>query len=107
MIQHLMVHPKDELELVLCLAVKVMNDKMGPAGLVASEKYSDTTSNEHPVGIYVRRLTTDVRRKMVNISRNEMKAHLDIIRINRALKHNLSGATDSTNENGDKILTWT
>lgn len=88
--------PKAEFELVLVLVVTSLNEKVGPDGLHPSELLFGKLPPISVPSKYGRRLTTDKRINMVKFSINEMKHHLYIMRMERAPKFSVPGATDAT-----------
>ena len=98
--------PKAEFELTLALAVKALNDKAGPDGLVPSALlFGEFPRLELPDDCSTRP-TTDERGKLALIIRNEVRQHIDKMRISRALRHNVPKDTDTTFDPGDQVLVW-
>lgn len=102
----LLNYPKADFELVLALAVKALNDTAGPDGLVPSALlFGEFPRMELPENCGPRP-TTDNRGRIAFIIRNEVRQHIDKMRISRALRLNVPKATDMIFDPGDQVLVW-
>lgn len=87
---------------ILALAVKAMNDTIGPEGYVSSalvfgEYPRIFTKSEIPTP----RDTALSRAKMVNIARDEVSKIMARLRVDRALKHSVPPSSDKPFKPGD------
>ena len=84
-------------QLLLALAIKAMNDMLGPEGTVPSAlifgDFPSLTAFEVPI---VPRPTLAKRAEAAQEARRCMAKHLSQVRFNRALHHNTPPATDRT-----------
>ena len=100
-------HPSMQRQVLLALAVKAMNDTLGPEGIVPSSLvFGEFPSLRSFVGPAVPRPTLAERAEAAQEARQLMAKHLAQVRINRALKHNTPVATDRVFQPGDKVLLW-
>lgn len=100
-------HPKTEPQLSIALAVKSMNDSLGPEGLVPSllvfgEYPKVATRSEIPTT----KLTLGERSKVAVIARKEMERIMAQMRVSRALKHAVPPATLEDFKAGQNVLVW-
>eukprot|EP00171_Calliarthron_tuberculosum_P005792 IDg5792t1 len=98
-------YPQVDKGLLLQLAVKSMNDTLGPEGIVPSSlvfgEYPKVyTTSETPQ----QRPSIAERAKMLHTARIEMQKHMAKSRIARALKHSVPPAADNHYQPGDQVL---
>ena len=100
-------HPQSDKDLALAMAVKAMNDTLGPEGLVPSALvfgefppvHTNSESN-------VPRATLQERAAMASTARREMEKCMAELRLKRALHHAVPPAADRVYQAGDKALVW-
>ncbi len=90
-------YPNTDKELLLSLAVKAMNNTLGPEGLVPSslvfgELPQDHTASEIPK----QRDTLGERAAMAHAARTEMQRIMARMRVARGLKHAVPRAADES-----------
>ena len=100
-------YPNADKALTLAMAVKAMNDTLGPEGIVPSAlvfgEYPQVfTESEDPLP----RATLDERAKMAEEARAEMEEIMAKMRAARALKHATPPAANVTYEPQDIVLVW-
>lgn len=92
---------------ILAMCVKAMNDTLGPEGLVPSALvfgvYPSTHVFEEPRDP---KPTLQERAKLANTIRAEMDSQMALLRVNRALRHDVPPASDSVYEIGDQVLVF-
>ena len=100
-------HPTTEPQLALALAVKAMNDTLGPEGLVPSAlvfgefpQVVMRSETAHP------RATLESRAAVATAARQEMEEQMAKLRVKRALHHATPNAVHQTYQPGDQVLVW-
>ena len=100
-------YPSMQRQVLLALAVKAMNDTLGPEGVVPSSLvFGEYPSLRSFVGPVLPRPSLAERAEAAQQARQLMAKHLAQVRIIRALKHNTPSATDRVYKPGDKVLVW-
>ena len=100
-------HPETDNTLALSLAVKAMNDTLGPEGFVPSAlvfgEYPEVhTESETPRG----RLNLQQRSALATSAREECQKIMAKMKVSRALRHKTSRGATQTYEVGSKVLVW-
>ena len=100
-------YPSIEKSILLSIAVKAMNDSLGPEGLVPSalvfgEYPSVHTKSEVPSP----RAALISRAEVANAARKEMEQIMARMRVQRALKHATPISADRAFEVGSEVLVW-
>lgn len=100
-------HPKISIQLLLIIAVKALNDTIGPDGVVSSAlvfgDYPSLRSFEKPRMLNP---TLAERALFAQKARRLMAQHMANTRVTRALGHNTTPDTDSIFEPDDRVLIW-
>ena len=99
--------PNIDPQLFLIMAVKALNDTLGPEGLVPSalvsgEYPSAYTRSETPAP----KATFLSRAQVANSALIEMEHQMAKLRIHRALKHRIPSTVDFCFQPGDQVLVW-
>lgn len=100
-------YPKVPKTLLLAMAVKGINDTLGPESLgpsllVFGEYPQSFTKSEASPG----RPPADMRAKIAHQARIEMSKEMSKVRLSRALKYAVPPSTDDLPQVGDKVLVW-
>ena len=100
-------HPTSELDVILALSVKEMNNTLGPEGLVPTAlvfgEYPPVhTKSEtpNPRGVLASRA------EISNTARQEMEKIMAEIRVKRALQHATPYSANNVYSPGDQVLLW-
>ena len=94
-------------QVLLALAVKAMNDTLGPEGFVPSSLvFGELPSLRTFVGPVIPRPSLAERAQTAQEARRLMAKHLAQTRVNRALKHNTPNANVRIYQPGDEVLVW-
>ena len=100
-------HSETDNTLALSLAVKAMNDTLGPEGFVPSAlvfgEYPEVhTKSETPRA----RLNLQQRSELATSAREECQKIMAKMKVSRALRHKTSRGATQTYEVGSKVLVW-
>ena len=94
-------------QVLLAMAVKAMNDTLGPEGTVPSAPaFGEFPSLRSFTSSLVPRPTLAERAQAALKARRYMSQHLVETKVWRALKHNIPPATDRSYHPEDKVLVW-
>ena len=100
-------HPNSDKTLALLLAVKSMNDTLGPEGLVPSAlmfgEYPQAYAKSEIKG---ERFTLSGRAELATTARKEMELQMAKLRVKRALSYAAPPAADRSYQPGDRVLVW-
>ena len=100
-------HPNADKKLTLSMAVKAMNETLGPEGLVPSllvfGEYPEINLPGEP---HQTRPSTDERAALAQTARAEMERIMAKLRIQRALRHAVPPAHSQVYDRGDQVLIW-
>ena len=92
---------------VLALAVKAINDTLGPEGIVPSAPvFGEYPSIRSFLGTKIPRPTLAGRASAAQDARKIMSKHMTRAKVRRALKHRTPRSADYTFCPGDKVLVW-
>ncbi len=100
-------HPSMRHQLLLALAVKAMNDTLGPEGTVPSALvFGEFPSIRAFEGTVIARPSLAERPEVARETRRYTAKSLAQSRVRRALHHQMPPAMDRTHNPGDKVLLW-
>ena len=100
-------HPKMQRQVLVALAIKAVNDTLGPEGIVPSALvFGEFPSLHSFLGPMVPRPTLAERAFAAQEARRHMSKHMAAIKIERSLKHRTPSAANSTYQAGDKVFVW-
>ena len=99
--------PNTPQRIILSVAVKAMNDTLGPEGLVPSAlvfgEYPEVNTISEP---RTERMSLEARAELARAARKEMETQVAKARIKRALQYRVPPATDVVYQPGDLVLVW-
>ena len=103
----MVTHPDSDRQLALALAVKAMNDTLGPEGYVPSvlvfgEYPRVHTKSEKPPP----KKTLSERSKIAALARKECESIMAKMKVDRALRHRIPPNADHKYDIGSQILIW-
>ena len=103
----MLVYPNVDKTLLLQMAIKAMNETLGPQGLVPSllvlgELPRIYTASETPQN----RDTLGERATMVHAARTEIQRIMAKMRVARGLRHSVPLAANRAYDPGDQVLVW-
>ena len=94
-------------QLLLALAVKAMNDTLGPERIVPSALvFGEFSSLRTLGGAVIPNPTLGERAEAAQKALSHVAKHLAQARVERALNHNTPPATDRTYQPGEQVLIW-
>jgi len=99
--------PQEKVQVLLDLAVKGMNDTLGPEGLVRSALVFGSMPSLAMLGSTPDpRATLEDRAAIANSARKSMQQQMAKLRVQRALRHQVPAAADRHFQVGQNILVW-